>query len=91
MANGFTPGAGNGEVIWFTLAGAAGVLGWALFAEPTATPLTGRGALLLQFIHAHLGPRAFAVLLWAAAAGALVAGVAARRRRRRTNASKDAS
>ena len=82
MARGFTPGEANREVVWFTVAFACGVAGWAILQIRPAPPFTGRGALMLAFIHTHFGSGAFAVLLWVAAAGALAAGFNARRRRR---------
>ena len=71
MARGFTPGATNREVMWFALAFAAGVTGLAFFAEPPASPFTGRGALLFELIYAHLGALAFPAVVCTAAAGAL--------------------
>lgn len=81
MANGFTPGATNREVIWFTLAFAGMAAGLALFAEPPVPPFTGRGALVLELVHAHMGKLAIPFLVCAGATGALWAGIAARRRR----------
>jgi hypothetical protein len=81
MAQGFTPGEGNREVVWITVAFACGVVGAALLQLKPAPPFTGRGALMLEFLHSHFGPFVFTVLLWVAAAGAFAVGFKARRRR----------
>jgi hypothetical protein len=89
MANGFTPGATNREVTWFTLAIAAGAAGLALFLKPPSPPFTGKGGLFLELIHTQMGEFAIPTLVCAGAVGAFWAGVTARRRR--TNEGADAS
>ena len=91
LERGYVPGESNRELIWFTVALVSAVSGAALLELQPTPPFNGRGAALLEFIHARFGSIAFPVLLWLAAAGALIAGVRARVRRRRTGGSADAS
>jgi hypothetical protein len=79
---GFTPGATGPETVLFWAATLAAVVAVHLFVEPAMPPFTGRGSLVMAFLHHVFGPYGPAAAAALTAAATLSAAVWARRRRR---------